>query len=142
MAESHNIRVPTPQAKASRKQKPTFDGRRISIVQSNGWEILVGENSDANDYLLNRVAKPTDLWMHVKAVPSAHVVIRTSGKPDAVPRSVLYAAAELAVQRSDARHSSLVPVDYTLRKYVRKPRGAPPGKALYQNEKTVFVTPT
>jgi predicted ribosome quality control (RQC) complex YloA/Tae2 family protein len=88
------------------------------------------------------VARPTDLWVHVKAVPSAHVIIRTNGKPEAVPKSVLLEAAELAARHSEAKHSSLVPVDYTLRKYVRKPKGAPPGKALYEREKTIFVTPS
>jgi predicted ribosome quality control (RQC) complex YloA/Tae2 family protein len=124
-----------------KKKVSEFAGHRISRVQSDGWEILVGQNSEANDYLLTRVARPSDWWVHVKASPSAHVVIRTNGKPEAVPRSVLHAAAELAARHSDSKHSSLVPVDYTLRKYVRKPRGAPAGKALYQNERTIYITP-
>jgi predicted ribosome quality control (RQC) complex YloA/Tae2 family protein len=33
----------------------------------------------------------------------------------------------------------VVEVDYTLRKYVRKPKGAPPGFALYTHEKTLRV---
>ncbi|HET6457121.1 MAG TPA: NFACT RNA binding domain-containing protein [Armatimonadota bacterium] len=125
-----------------KKKVSEFAGHRISRVQSDGWEILVGQNSEANDYLLTRVARPSDWWVHVKASPSAHVVIRTNGKPEAVPRSVLHAAAELAARHSDSKHSSLVPVDYTLRKYVRKPKGAPAGKALYQNERTIFITPS
>jgi len=125
---------------STRKEKPEFDGFKISKIISNGWEILVGQNSMANDHLIQRVAKPSDLWLHVKASPSAHVVIRTNGKPSAVPRSVLIAAAEQAVQHSDSKHSSLVPVDYTERRYVRKPKGSAPGKVIYVNEKTLFVT--
>ena len=123
------------------KRKAEFDGHRISRVMSGAWEILVGHNSDANDYLITRIAKPNDYWLHVKASPSAHVVIRTNGKPEKVPKSVLNEAAELTAQNSDSKHSSLVPVDYTLRKYVRKPKGAPAGKAIYQNEKTIYITP-
>ena len=130
------------QAAPEKKKVSEFEGHRISKVKSDGWEILVGQNSEANDYLLTRVAKPSDWWVHVKASPSAHVIIRTNGKPEAVPRSVLHAAAELAARHSVSKHSSLVPVDYTLRKYVRKAKGAPAGKALYQNEKTIFVTPS
>lgn len=130
------------QEEPSEKKVSEFEGHRIARLTSDGWEILVGQNSEANDYLLTRVARPTDIWLHVKASASAHVVIRTNGKPDAVPRSVLHAAAELAAKNSDSKHSSLVPVDYTLRKYVRKPKGAPSGKALYQNEKTIFITPS
>ena len=129
------------QDEAAERKATEFEGRRIQKVSADGWEILVGQNSEANDYLLTRVAKPTDIWVHVKASPSAHVIIRANGKPDAVPRSVLYAAAELAAKHSDSKHSSLVPVDYTLRKYVRKPKGAPAGKALYQNERTLYITP-
>lgn len=139
--ESQGIRTRRQERAAVEKRKAEFDGHKIARVVLDGWEILVGQNSEANDYLLARAAKPTDIWVHVKASPSAHVIIRTNGKPEAVPKSVLYGAAELAVKHSDSKHSSLVPVDYTLRKYVRKVKGAPAGKALYQNEKTIFVTP-
>jgi len=56
-----------------------------------------------------------------------------------VPREALVAAAELVVHHSPSKHSSLVAVDYTLKKHVRKPRGAPPGTALYTHEKTLHV---
>ena len=138
--ESQGIYLRKQQSPPSEKQREEFEGHRILKVNSNGWEILVGQDSEANDYLLTRVARSTDYWVHVKASPSAHVIIRTNGKPDSVPKSVLMEAAELAVQHSDSRYSSLVPVDYTLRKYVRKPKGAPPGKVIYHNEKTIFVT--
>ncbi len=139
--EARGIYVRPQEIRQAARQKPAFDGYRIRQIESNGWEILIGENSEANDYLLTRVARPNDVWVHVKASPSAHVVIRTNNKPEAVPQSVLYAAAEQAAKHSDAKHSSLVPVDYTLRKYVRKPKGAPPGKAIYTHEKTVYITP-
>jgi len=138
---SQGIQIRRQEQVAVKERKAEFDGHKVARVISDGWEILVGRNSEANDYLLTRVARPTDFWVHVKASPSAHVIIRTNGKPEAVPKSVLHAAAELAARHSDSRHSSLVPVDYTLRKYVRKPKGSPAGKALYQNEKTIFVTP-
>ena len=125
---------------AAKKKKPEFDGHRISKATSEGREILFGENSEANDYLTTRVARSTDIWLHVKAATSAHVVIRTNGKPDAVPRSALYAAAEIAVKHSNQKHSSLVPVDYTLIKNVRRPKGAPSGKVIYHSEKTLYIT--
>jgi predicted ribosome quality control (RQC) complex YloA/Tae2 family protein len=70
------------------------------------------------------------------------VVIRTNNKPQTVPPQVLHAAAEITARHSDSKHSSLVPVDYTLRKYVKKQKGGAPGKAFYTQEKTLFVTPT
>ncbi|MBI3721108.1 MAG: TMEM165/GDT1 family protein, partial [Fimbriimonas ginsengisoli] len=40
-----------------------------------------------------------------------------------------------------AQYSSLVAVDCTLRKHVRKPKGAPTGAVLYTHEKTLHVRP-
>ncbi|MHB0913960.1 MAG: Rqc2 family fibronectin-binding protein, partial [Armatimonadota bacterium] len=129
-------RQPTPTERA----KPEFEGFKVHKTEREGFELLVGGNSEANEYLV-KIARPNDWWVHVKAAPSAHVIIRTKNKPDAVPRSVLYAAAELAAKSSDARHSSLVPVDYTLRKFVRKQKGGGPGKVLYERERTLYITP-
>ncbi len=139
--DEHGVHVRKPEEVAQKRKEPEFDGHRVQKIESSGWEILVGLNSESNDYLLTRVARPNDIWVHVKASPSAHVIIRTNGKPDSVPRQILEQAAELAARHSDQKHSSLVPVDYTQRKYVRKPKGAPAGKALYTHEKTVYITP-
>lgn len=139
--ETSGIHLSKQEQAPAEKRKPEFEGYKIGKVVSNGWEILYGQNSEANDYLLTRLASPNDYWVHVKAAPSAHVIIRTKGHPEAVPAAVLHAAAEIAAQHSDSKYSSLVPVDYTLRKYVRKPKNAPSGMAIYQREKTIFVTP-
>jgi predicted ribosome quality control (RQC) complex YloA/Tae2 family protein len=107
----------------------------------DGWEILHGENATSNDFLTTRVARPDDWWLHVRAAASAHVVIRTAGRPDRVPPRVLEEAARIAARHSESKHSGLVPVDYVLRKHVRKPRRAAPGRVTYQNEKTLFISP-
>lgn len=122
-----------------RRGEPTPKIRRVQTPE--GWEILVGETKEANDYLTTKIAAPDDLWFHVRAAASAHVVIRTGKRPDAVPHSVILRAARIAAANSEAKHSSVVPVDYTLRRYVTKPRGSPPGAVLYRNEKTVHVEP-
>jgi predicted ribosome quality control (RQC) complex YloA/Tae2 family protein len=43
--------------------------------------------------------------------------------------------------QSKARTSGVVPVDWTRRKYVRKPRKAPPGRVTIERAKTLFVEP-
>ena len=53
---------------------------------------------------------------------------------------MLKTAAMLAAYFSKGRFSSQVPVDYTLKKNVRKPKGAKPGMVIYDNQKTLFVT--
>ena len=124
-----------------KSQESEFAGHKIRRYHAQGFDILVGESATANDYLTLRVASPNDWWLHVRAAVSAHVVVRSLGKPYEVPRPVLERAALICAQHSQQKHSSLVSVDYTLKKYVRKPRGSAPGAADYLNEQTLDVTP-
>lgn len=122
------------------KKKPEFDGHKIRrILTQEGYEILVGETATANDYLTLRIASPNDLWFHVRAAAGSHVVLRTHGEPTRVPRSVLMRAAEVCVQHSSQKHATLVSVDFTLKRYVRRPRGSAPGAADYTRETTIDV---
>lgn len=107
---------------------------------SGGLTVLVGKNNRQNDYLTLKVARPEDLWLHVKDLPGSHVIIRSQGQGE-IPEAALREAAQLAAYFSQARHSGQVPVDYTLRKHVRKPRGAKPGMVIYDQQKTLYVTP-
>ncbi len=129
------------QAQAKRVQSE-FQGHKIRRMHApHGYEILVGESATANDFLLTRLAASNDIWLHVRASSSSHVVIRTKNQPDRVPRAVLDFAARVCALHSGEKHASIVPVDYTLRKYVRKPRGSAPGFARYERETTLHVTP-
>jgi predicted ribosome quality control (RQC) complex YloA/Tae2 family protein len=101
----------------------------------------VGRNNRENDELTHRVARPEDLWFHAQGVPGSHVVLRRSGRKDHPGKRILELAAGLAAHFSRARHSGTVPVIYTQRRYVRKPKGAKPGLAAVQREKTIFVAP-
>ena len=47
----------------------------------------------------------------------------------------------LAALHSRARTSGTVPVDWTRRRYVRKPRRAPPGRVVADRLRTLFVEP-
>ena len=119
-----------------------FQGHKIRRVATpEGYEILIGESATANDFLTTRLAAPNDFWLHVRAAASSHVVVRTKGHPEDVPRSVLERAAMLCALHSAQKHTALVAVDYTLKKYVRKPRGAAAGGADYGREITLHVTP-
>ena len=124
------------------KPAPDYQGKKIRTHRTpDGWEILYGDNSEANDFLTAKVASPNDIWLHVRSNSSAHVVIRTKNSPQSVPKSILERAALIAAKHSAAKHSSVVPVDWTLKKYVRRPRGSASGAATYQNERTIYVNP-
>lgn len=123
------------------KQKDIFEGHKIRVFTSeDGYQVLVGENAQANDFLLTKIARPNDWWLHVRTGTGSHVIIRSENRPEAVPKRTLEFAAQLAAKNSTDKHAHVAIVDYTLRKYVRKPRGAPPGFALYTHEKTLHIS--
>ena len=117
-----------------------FDGHRVrELVGPGNLRVLYGETAEANDYLTLRVAKSNDYWLHVRGHRSAHVVIATNNHPEVVGPEALRFAAEVAAKQSAIKHSGVIPVDYTLKKYVRKPKGAAVGLAVYTHEKTLHV---
>ncbi|XEC96969.1 NFACT family protein [Paenibacillus tarimensis] len=119
------------------KKKKTAKPALLSYTSSEGATILVGKNNTQNEYLTGRLSSPSDTWLHTKDIPGSHVVIRGSGYGD----PTLEEAAMLAAFYSQARSSSLVPVDHTLVRHVRKPSGAKPGFVIYDHQKTLFITP-
>lgn len=107
---------------------------------SGGLEIRVGRGARHNDDLTFHHSAPADVWMHARHVAGAHVVLRWQEDANPPARD-LAEAATLAALHSKARTSGRVPVDWTRRKYVRKPRRSPPGHVLVERAKTLFVTP-
>lgn len=107
---------------------------------SGGLEVRVGRTREDNDRLTFHHASPGDVWLHARSVPGSHVVLRWQ-EEGAPPARDLEEAATLAAWHSKARSSGTVAVDWTRRRYVRKPRGAPPGRVTIQQAKTVFVSP-
>jgi len=120
-------------AKKRKKALPAL----LSYQSTEGIAIFVGKNNTQNDFLTNKVAAPNETWLHTKDIPGSHVVIRSTTFGDAT----LEEAAMLAAHYSQARDSSLVPVDYTLVRHVKKPNGAKPGFVIYDHQKTLFITP-
>ena len=122
----------------SRKQQRQLpQSRPYRFRSSDGIEILVGKNAVQNDRL-TLGAKPDEMWLHAKDMPGSHVIICSEGE---IPTSTLKQAALLAAWYSKGQRSSLVPIDYTRRKYVKKPSGAAPGKVIYTHHKTAYMTP-
>ena len=108
-------------------------------ISSDGIDILVGKNNIQNDRLTFKESSPDDIWLHTKDFHGSHVIILSGGE---APDTTLLEAAELAAYYSKARDSGLVPVDYTQRRFVKKPSGAKPGMVIYTNQRTLYVTPS
>ncbi len=107
-------------------------------VGHGGHRIWVGRGSSHNDDLTFHVAKPFHVWLHVRGMPGAHVVIPIE-KNTEVSGELLLDAATLAAHHSDAKGEHRVEVSYMPAKFVRKPRDAPPGAVTYTREKTVLL---
>ncbi|HET9887664.1 MAG TPA: fibronectin-binding domain-containing protein, partial [bacterium] len=86
-------------------------------------------------------ASPRDIWFHARGAQGSHAVLRISSGKGEPTKAILQAAAAIAAHHSKARNSKLVPVAYTEKRFVRKPRGAPVGTASMQREKVIFVEP-
>lgn len=125
-------------------QKHTYQNQKEKFVPltfktSDGFTILVGKNNHQNDEITFKHATNDDIWFHTKDIPGSHVILKTDKKQ--VPDTSLVEAAKIAAYFSKAKDGSNVPVDYTFRKFVRKPNKAKPGFVYYERQTTLYVTP-
>jgi predicted ribosome quality control (RQC) complex YloA/Tae2 family protein len=123
----------------NKRRPPQALSSPLTFASADGFTVLVGKNNRQNDVLTMKQAQPDDVWLHTKNIPGSHVLIRTGGREPSP--MALELAAQLAAYYSKARQSAKVPVDYTKRRYVRKPSGAKPGFVIYDRQNTIYITP-
>lgn len=111
----------------------------LRLKSSDGFDIYVGRSASQNDEVTFRIARMEDLWLHVRTIHGAHVIIRSGGRE--VPERTILEAAGVAAYFSQARSESVVDIDLSRRSQVRKVSGGPPGLATYQAERTLRVAP-
>ena len=109
-----------------------------SCCSADGIDIFVGKNAAQNERLTGD-ARPNEMWLHAKDMPGSHVIIKAEG---AIPDTTLSDAATLAAWYSKGQHSSMVPIDYTLKRYVKKIPGGATGMVTYTGQKTAYMTVT
>ncbi len=129
------------QGPAPAGSKSHHDVRRLpyrTFLGVSGARILVGRGAANNDALTLHVARPHDLWLHVKDGHGAHVVVPLA-KSATCPSDLLVEAAHLAAHFSDVRDERVVEVQYTPRRYLRKPRGSGPGLVIVDREKVIVL---
>jgi len=141
-----SVGAPAPAKRASASGRPArpdvparLQPRRLTSAE--GWDVLIGRTNEGNDYLTHKLARPEDYWFHVHGAAGSHVVLRRGkGKNEPSKQTIEEVAAWTAFY-SQARTAGKVPVIYTRKKYVRKPRGSKPGLAMCEREKSVMVRP-
>ncbi len=119
-----------PKKEKNSKKEKLSDG--VENFYFMGYKISLGKNERANAQLLKK-AKMNDLWLHLKDIPSTHVIIRSDKKE--IPKSVIEFAAKLCVKFSTTQKGSFL-VDYTKRRNVKVENGA---KVHYVNYNSIKI---
>lgn len=125
-----------PAAGKNGKSKKREESKPLSFVSPSGLQIKVGKNSTQNERITS-AARPGDIWLHAKDIPGSHVIIKKEGNTSVPDEDILF-AARLASFYSKGKGKG-VAVDYTDRKYVKKPAGAPEGFVTYTNQRNLIV---
>mmetsp|Transcript_2883 Transcript_2883/g.5190 ORF Transcript_2883/g.5190 Transcript_2883/m.5190 type:complete len:455 (-) Transcript_2883:156-1520(-) len=112
------------------------------LTSPSGHKVLVGRNRRDNEAICFALSKPTDIWMHARGCPGAHVLLCSRRGSPKVTDDDLQFAADLAAFYSDARTERRAEITTAEPKHITKPRGAPPGAVtLRQEGKTLLGKP-
>ena len=122
-----------------KKQKQPKELPPIEFCTSDGFRVLVGRNNVQNDKLSLKTAMKSDMWLHTQKVPGSHVIIFGDGRE--ISDEAIEDAAMIAAYHSKARESTIVTVDYTRVKALKKPNGAKAGMVIYNEYYSINVSP-
>ncbi len=130
VTDIYELEILVPKRAKSQRKKEKL--KECELFWIEDYKVLVGRNSIENQKLL-QVAKANDLWMHIRDVPSSHVIIRTDKQN--LPKSVIESAAKLCVDFS-IQKAGEYEIDYTKRKFVKVQEGS---NVLYNKYETIRV---
>ncbi|MBP3426747.1 MAG: NFACT family protein [Clostridia bacterium] len=118
------------------KQRREAPSQPMKFLSCDGIEMEVGKNAMQNERL-TMGAKGDETWLHAQKMPGSHVIVHAFD----VPESTIAEAAMLAAYYSKGVRSAQVPIDVTLRRYIKKPGGTPVGFVTYTHQRTLYITP-
>ena len=146
-AASSAGRASEPAERSSAKASPPGGGRQRKhgagvdvFTSSDGFEILVGRNAEANERLTGKLARPYDFWLHAEG-PGSHVVLRNPQRFERPSDVALREAASLAAHFSAASGATKVNVRWTQTRHVKKPRKGPKGQVVLRQAHSVLAEP-
>ena len=125
--------------KSGKKQMKKQALPPLEFKTSQGLTVLVGRNNIQNDKLTFKVGRKGDMWLHAQKCPGSHVLLLSGGGE--IPDDAIVEAAEIAAFYSSAKDGTIVTVDYTDVKNIKKPNGAKPGFVVYYTYYSVNVKP-
>ena len=135
--EQHSGLLGKSGALASNNKRLLLQFRIIQLSQTA--TVLVGKNAANNELLTFSHARPNDIWLHARGSAGSHCVLKGATLQHL---KEIKKAAEVAAWYSAAKHSELVPVMYTLKKYVRRGKNLPTGQVIVEREEVVIVRPS
>lgn len=119
----------TPQSKGS--------GGPLRFSTVRGAEIVVGRNARQNEQVTFKIARPADLWLHVRGAPGSHVVLRAPTQM--IHEEDIHIAAQLAAYHSSVRGERSVDVIVTERRWVSHAPGGRTGQVIVAKEHVMRV---
>ena len=125
--------------KSNKKQMKKQALPPLEFKTSQGLTVLVGRNNIQNDKLTFKTGRKGDMWLHAQKCPGSHVLLLSEGRE--IPDDAIVEAAEIAAYYSSAKDGTVVTVDYTDVKNIKKPNGAKPGFVVYYTYYSVNVKP-
>lgn len=125
------IKPPKEKKVSSKKKKAIDNYHRITLDDAS---FFIGKTNVQNAHITFDIASSQDLWFHVRNTPGSHVILKGEHSPRNIELAALFAA-----HFSKLSGSAKIPVDYTIRKYVKKITGGPAGFVHYDNFKTITV---
>jgi len=121
--------------------KKKTENTELFSTSIDGFTIYVGKNNKQNDYITFKLSDKNDIWFHVQGFHGSHVLLKTNGKEIDNNSPIILKCAKLASIHSKASNENKVAVDYTLIKNIKKPKGSKPGFVVFNNYKTIIISP-
>jgi predicted ribosome quality control (RQC) complex YloA/Tae2 family protein len=128
--DSHELELLVPKKAKSQRKKEKI--KECELFWIDDYKVLIGRNSKENQALL-KLAKSNDLWMHIRNIPSSHLIIKTDKQN--LPDSVIQKASKLCVDFSLTQAGDY-DVDYCKRRFVKIQEGS---SVEYDKYKTIRV---
>ena len=128
--DSHELDLLVPKRAKARRKKEKI--KECELFWIDDHKVLIGRNSKENQAIL-KLAKSNDIWMHIKDIPSSHLIIKTDKQN--LPDSVIAKAAKLCVDFSLSQAGDY-DVDYCKRRFVKIQEGS---SVEYDKYKTIRV---
>lgn len=114
----------------------TQDNHKIFQLNT-GEKVLLGLSAAGNDFIRNKLANKSDIWMHLESYTSPHAIIKNlkSAKPDI---ELITVVASIIRDFSD-HDITQIPVEYTEVKNLKGLKGSP-GSVIFKKAKYITVS--